>query len=110
MMMMAAAVSLGLGCGASSSYCDRPASCPNDTPATQSERDTCKAAFDANKNAPCYSDEVSYLNCQADNIVCNGNGVSDATLSSTKIENNCTNQKANVTACCIKNPNSTVCQ
>ena len=106
-LTMAAVVGV-LACGGSDP-CSRTSPCPNDTPPTQSERDQCKATLTANQSAACYSEGVSYLNCTIDNTVCGGDGKTDGQLSLTKAENNCTNQKANLSSCCIKNPNSTVC-
>ncbi len=107
MLVVAFALALA-GCGGGD-FCSRNSPCPNDTPATQAERETCRSLFDANKSAPCYAEFVAVANCQVDNLVCGGDGKTDGALSATKAQNNCTNQIANASSCCIKNPNSTVC-
>jgi hypothetical protein len=109
LVLVLSSVVFSAACGASADPCSRNSPCPNDTPATQAERDQCKAQLNANANAACYSDYLSYANCYLDQTVCGGNGQSDTTLTATKAMNNCTNQRANLSSCCIKNPNSTVC-
>jgi hypothetical protein len=107
LLVVAFAVAV-VGCGGGDP-CSRNSPCPNDTPSTQAERDSCRALLDANKSAACYGDYIGLANCQLDNIVCGGDGKFDQGLSATKATNNCTNQTANYTACCVKNASSTAC-
>ncbi len=111
LVLVLSTVVFSVACGASSdAYCNRNLPCPNDTPPTQADRDSCKASLNANANAACYAEALSYANCLQDQTVCGGDGKKDAALSATKAENNCTNQTANYSSCCIKNPNSTICK
>src|SRR5882762_6655241 len=95
------------GCGGD--YCSRNSMCPNDPQQTQAQRDQCRAQLQANQNSPCYGEGLAYVNCYADNQVCGGNGTSDVGLWATKASNNCRNQAANVSSCCIKNPHTSLC-
>jgi hypothetical protein len=90
--------------------CSRNSPCPNDTPPTQAERDQCRATLNAQSSSVCYSDALAYINCQLDNVVCGGDGMTDPALSDTRAQNNCSNQRANIVACCTRNPSATVCQ
>lgn len=96
--------------GCASDPCGRSSPCPNDTPATQAQRNQCRATFQANSSSPCYAEAVALTNCSLDNVVCGGDGKTDAALTSTAIQNNCTSQRANYVACCTRNPTSTACQ
>lgn len=97
------------GCGGGDP-CGRTSPCKNDPAITQADRDQCRALFTANQSAACYGEFVAYANCAADNIVCGGDGKTDSSLSRTKAENSCTNQRANIAACCIKNSSSSLCK
>ncbi len=105
--LVAAAVLFVAGCGGD--LCGRNSPCPNDTPSTQAQKDQCRAQLNANQSAPCYNEAIAIGTCFLDNITCGGDGKTDAQLTATKATNNCTNQQANLTACCVKNPSSTVC-
>ncbi len=109
-LSLAAAVVLTIVACGSSDPCNRTSPCPNDVPATQAQKDQCSATLKANENSACYSERVAFANCQLDNIVCGGNGQTDVILSGTQATNNCTNQRADVLACCTKNPSATACR
>jgi hypothetical protein len=89
--------------------CARSSPCPNDTPPTQAQRDQCRTQLQSYTNQQCYSEAVALVNCQLDNIACGTDGHTDATATQTRVQNNCRDQTANVTSCCIRNPTSTVC-
>jgi hypothetical protein len=89
--------------------CGRSSPCPNDVPATQAQREQCRATFQANASSACYAEAVALSNCSVDNIVCGGDGRTDAALTATRAQNNCTNQRANYVACCTRSPTSTAC-
>lgn len=96
--------------GCASDPCGRNSPCPNDTPPTQSQREQCRATFQANSSSPCYSEAVALSNCSIDNTVCGGDGKTDSALSATAARNNCSNQTANYVACCTRNPTASACQ
>lgn len=96
------------GCSASS-LCDRNSLCKNDLIPTPADRDTCKATLTANMNSACYNEVLAAATCGDDNAVCAANGKTDATLSATKITNNCTMQVVARNTCCVKNPTATAC-
>lgn len=96
--------------GCSTNLCERKSPCANDVQRTQAQIDQCKASLDANSKSDCYSEALAFANCQIDNIVCGGDGKTDAKLSETQIENTCRDQKANIVSCCVKSPNATVCR
>lgn len=101
---------LTLGAGAcASDPCSRTSPCPNDTPPTQAQRDQCRATLQANSSAACYNEGLAFVNCTQDNTVCGGDGMTDPALTTTRVTNNCVNQRANLLACCTRNTTSTVC-
>ena len=95
---------------AADDICTKASPCGNDVPATQAQKDQCISTLKANESSACYSEGISYLQCQQNNIVCGGDQKTDAKLSATQIENNCKNQLADVRSCCTKNPSATVCE
>lgn len=95
---------------AADDICTKNSPCGNDVPPTQAQKDQCISTLKANETSECYSEGVSFLQCQQNNIVCGGDQKTDGKLSATQIENNCKNQKADLLSCCTKNSSATVCK
>jgi hypothetical protein len=66
--------------------------CPNDTPATQADVDSCTKAL---SDPTCGNDYKSYLECAGANVTCDSTGQSD----SSAIETACSSQVKAYTSC-----------
>ncbi|MBL8956080.1 MAG: hypothetical protein JNK82_35230 [Myxococcaceae bacterium] len=95
------------GCGVS--YCDRQSICPNDPIPTPSDRQSCHSAQEAHQNSPCYREALAHSTCAGNNVVCGDDGKTNATLTATKVTNNCKPERDAQTACCNANANASAC-
>lgn len=99
-----------VGAACSSDPCSRQSPCPNDPMKTQTDIQNCRATLDANKNATCYKEVVTWADCVTKSVVCTSGGTTDVQLSSTKASNDCRNQFDAASTCCASNQSSSACQ
>ena len=96
--VLAALISLAIGCGGGDPCAGSP--CANDSKPTSTQYQNCVNQHNDNKNAKCNAQSVAIELCAQQNTVCTSGGTTDGSRSSTAFNANC-KAATDALVCCI---------